>query len=110
LNAGIVKYSVTAGFNRTATTSREQKIVERRGSCQAPTVRPAIGLERRGHSTKGGRAKMKLAAKHANVRNGVHILRHTFCSNLAMRGCARWRDSTPWRASTCRRSVATTRF
>ncbi len=31
-------------------------------------------------------AKMKLAAKHANVRNGVHILRHTFCSHLAMRG------------------------
>jgi site-specific recombinase XerD len=31
-------------------------------------------------------AKVKLAAKHANVRNGVHILRHTFCSHLAMRG------------------------
>jgi len=31
-------------------------------------------------------AKMKLAAKHANVWNGVHILRHTFCSHLAMRG------------------------
>ena len=31
-------------------------------------------------------AKVKLAAKHANVRNGVHILRHTFCSRLAMRG------------------------
>jgi len=31
-------------------------------------------------------AKMKLAAKHASVRNGVHILRHTFCSHLAMRG------------------------
>ena len=26
------------------------------------------------------------AAKRANVRNGVHILRHTFCSHLAMRG------------------------
>jgi site-specific recombinase XerD len=31
-------------------------------------------------------AKVKLAAKHANVRNGVHILRHKFCSHLAMRG------------------------
>jgi len=26
------------------------------------------------------------AAKRANVKNGVHILRHTFCSHLAMRG------------------------
>jgi len=26
------------------------------------------------------------AARRANVREGVHILRHTFCSHLAMRG------------------------
>ena len=26
------------------------------------------------------------AARRANVRDGVHILRHTFCSHLAMRG------------------------
>jgi site-specific recombinase XerD len=26
------------------------------------------------------------AARKANVRPGVHILRHTFCSHLAMRG------------------------
>ena len=26
------------------------------------------------------------AAKRANVKPGVHILRHTFCSHLAMRG------------------------
>jgi integrase len=26
------------------------------------------------------------AARHANVRVGVHILRHTFCSHLAMKG------------------------
>jgi site-specific recombinase XerD len=26
------------------------------------------------------------AARKANVRDGVHILRHTFCSHLAMRG------------------------
>jgi integrase len=30
--------------------------------------------------------RMILAAKRANVRRGVHILRHTFCSILAMRG------------------------
>ena len=29
---------------------------------------------------------MRLAAKRANVRKGIHILRHTFCSHLAMRG------------------------
>ena len=30
--------------------------------------------------------RMNLAAKRANVRRGVHILRHTFCSHLSMRG------------------------
>jgi integrase len=30
--------------------------------------------------------RMVLAAKRAKVRRGVHILRHTFCSLLAMRG------------------------
>ncbi len=29
---------------------------------------------------------MKWAARRANVKPGVHILRHTFCSHLAMRG------------------------
>jgi site-specific recombinase XerD len=29
---------------------------------------------------------MRLASKRADVRKGVHILRHTFCSLLAMRG------------------------
>ena len=29
---------------------------------------------------------MLRAARHANVRPGVHVLRHTFCSHLAMRG------------------------
>ena len=30
---------------------------------------------------------MRLAARRAGVlRHGVHILRHTFCSHLAMRG------------------------
>jgi site-specific recombinase XerD len=26
------------------------------------------------------------AARHVSVQSGVHILRHTFCSHLAMRG------------------------
>ncbi len=30
--------------------------------------------------------RIKRAARRANVRNGVHLLRHTFCSHLAMRG------------------------
>ena len=29
---------------------------------------------------------MKRAARRANVKPGVHILRHTFCSHLAMTG------------------------
>jgi integrase len=29
---------------------------------------------------------MRRTARRANVRDGVHILRHTFCSHLAMRG------------------------
>ena len=29
---------------------------------------------------------MKCAARQAHVREGVHVLRHTFCSHLAMRG------------------------
>jgi integrase len=30
--------------------------------------------------------RVKRAARRARVRNGVHVLRHTFCSHLAMRG------------------------
>lgn len=30
--------------------------------------------------------RIKRAARRANVRDGVHLLRHTFCSHLAMRG------------------------
>jgi site-specific recombinase XerD len=30
--------------------------------------------------------RIKRAAGRANVRDGVHLLRHTFCSHLAMRG------------------------
>jgi integrase len=31
-------------------------------------------------------SRVLLAARRANVRRGVHILRHTFCSHLSMRG------------------------
>jgi len=38
-------------------------------------------------STPGGTSsQMRRAARRANVKPGVHILRHTFCSHLAMRG------------------------
>src|SRR5262249_14991862 len=30
--------------------------------------------------------RVKRAARRANVRDGVHVLRHSFCSHLAMRG------------------------
>jgi integrase len=30
--------------------------------------------------------RIKRTARRANVRRGVHLLRHTFCSHLAMRG------------------------
>jgi site-specific recombinase XerD len=30
--------------------------------------------------------RMNQVAKRANVRKGVHILRHTFCSHVSMRG------------------------
>jgi site-specific recombinase XerD len=30
--------------------------------------------------------RVKRAARRANVRDGVHVLRHTFCSHLAMYG------------------------
>ena len=33
-----------------------------------------------------GRQKIQCAARRAGVRYGVHILRHSFCSRLAMRG------------------------
>jgi site-specific recombinase XerD len=29
---------------------------------------------------------VRRTAKRANVKAGIHILRHTFCSHLAMRG------------------------
>jgi integrase len=32
--------------------------------------------------------RVKRAARRANVRDGVHLLRHTFCSHLAMKGAA----------------------
>jgi len=43
------------------------------------------------------------AARRANVRPGVHILRHTFCSHLAMKGARRPSGTCtsaqrPWRA------------
>ena len=33
-------------------------------------------------------SRVRSAARRANVRKGVHILRHTFCSHLAMHGAA----------------------
>jgi site-specific recombinase XerD len=35
---------------------------------------------------QGAWSRVRYAARRANVPTGVHILRHTFCSRLAMRG------------------------
>ena len=37
---------------------------------------------------QGAWSRIRYAAQRANVPTGVHILRHTFCSHLAMRGAA----------------------
>ena len=37
-------------------------------------------------SQKAIQVKMRQAARRAHVKAGIHILRHTFCSHLAMRG------------------------
>lgn len=37
---------------------------------------------------QGAWSRVRYAAHHANVPTGVHILRHTFCSHLVMRGAA----------------------
>ena len=37
-------------------------------------------------SQKAVEVKLRRAARRAKVKAGIHILRHTFCSHLAMRG------------------------
>jgi integrase len=37
---------------------------------------------------QGAWSRVRYAAHRANVRTGVHILRHTFCSHLAMQGAS----------------------
>jgi site-specific recombinase XerD len=34
--------------------------------------------------------QMRRSARRANVKAGVHILRHTFCPDLAIRGAPAW--------------------
>ena len=50
---------------------------------------------------QGAWSRVRYAAKRAKVPTGVHILRHTFCSHLAMRGFPRapfrsWPDTASW--------------
>jgi integrase len=49
---------------------------------------PRVLTDTQGHplTQKTVQGAMSRAARKANVRPGVHILRHTFCSHLAMRG------------------------
>jgi integrase len=64
--------------NRLATTLREHRHL------RSPRVlchKDGTGLTR-----QYVQSRVLSAARRANVKNGVHILRHTFCSHLAMRG------------------------
>jgi len=49
---------------------------------------PRVLCDKEGHPLTQKVVQMMVgrAARRANVRHGVHILRHTFCSHLAMRG------------------------
>ncbi len=51
----------------------------------AASTGPRVLCEGAAH-TEGLQVLMRRAARRANVKPGVHILRHTFCSHLAMRG------------------------
>ncbi|MEO8681667.1 MAG: tyrosine-type recombinase/integrase, partial [Vicinamibacterales bacterium] len=51
-----------------------------------PERRTGLLSERRNHLTqKVVQVMMRRAARRANVKPGVHLLRHTFCSHLTMR-------------------------
>ena len=49
---------------------------------------PRVLCDREGQplTQKVVQVAMRRVARRANVKPGVHILRHTFCSHLAMRG------------------------
>jgi integrase len=51
---------------------------------------PRVLCDRQGQpfTQKVVQGMMRRVARRANVKPGVHILRHTFCSHLAMRGAA----------------------
>ena len=74
-----------------------------RGRVVAMTERVATALRKHRHlrssrvlckddgtplTRQGAWSRVRYAAKRANVPTGVHILRHTFCSHLVMRGAA----------------------
>jgi integrase len=49
-------------------------------------IASADSVERRAAHDEIVQDRVASAARRADVRPGVHILRHTFCSHLAMRG------------------------
>jgi site-specific recombinase XerD len=74
-----------------------------RGRVVAMTERVATALRKHRHlrharvlckgdgepiTGQGAWSRVRYAAERANVPTGVHILRHTFCSHLVMRGAA----------------------
>ena len=74
-----------------------------RGRFVAMTERVATALRKQRHlrsprvlclddgkpiTRQGAWSRVRYAAHRANVPTGVHILRHTFCSHLVMRGAA----------------------
>ena len=69
---------------RAVDTSGWPRRYSTRGICAA---RACSATERRSAVTqKAVQVMLRRPARRANVKPGVHILRHTFCSHLAMRG------------------------
>jgi len=57
-----------------------------RGARHSRHVRVLIDLDGQPLTQKGVQGIMRRVARRASVQKGVHILRHTFCSHLAMQG------------------------
>ena len=57
-------------------------------SATAPNAGELDAIHDETSDAEGAWSRVRYAAHRANVPTGVHILRHTFCSHLVMRGAA----------------------
>jgi site-specific recombinase XerD len=62
--------------------------IDRSSSRRAASARTRVLCDREGQglTQKVIQVMLRRAARRVSVKPGVHILRHTFCSHLAMRG------------------------